>query len=432
MEKDIIREFLKNNMQENYFYLECLENNLKKIDEKGFRLLNNEKVLKALERKKLTKEQYREKIEKFLDKRVKGKVKFRDVVQINYDNGAIIKILDSKYFEYPLISRSDDEIDVIDISKNIKCKILIGLMVNFETLFNDLLNYLIPKRINVFFDKKNKDKEKEGSSVPFIEILENPTKDFKQYVIEKQIEKLSYNVIESIEKIIDKLKLKDYYNEHKDLVNKFYEAYYRRNVIIHNSGKVNQTYLIKTNQTENDIKIGTTLEMTNDYIKNAEKVIEDYGCLIYCIFGSMLSDEDRQEYYNSFNRYAVTQEMLGKYETALFYLKLIKKFIKTGSASSLMCNFDICNCKKHLGDTAYKKEIEKMDCSALGGLYKVCKELLLDNYDNVMNLLEFYYPKEIKKEQIQNMPIFADFRNTDYYQQFIDKHSDEFYKIEEA
>lgn len=418
MQKDILKDFLKGNVLETCFYLECLENSIKKIDDKSFRLKNTEKVLNAVNLNGVTRAEFDEHIKKFLNKSVNGKVRFRDVVQIVYEEGSsYIKVLDNDYFWYPLIEKEYE----YDLQDNIKGKILIGLMINFETLFNNMLNYLIPKKIELFFDSKDQ------GSVLFSEILQNPNKDFKQFVIEKQIEKLSYDVIESIEKLVRKLKLDDFYfKENGDLVKEFYEVYYRRNVIIHNAGKVNQLYLIKTKQTEEDVKIGTKLELTDEYIKHAEDICNDYGCMIYAMFGKILSSEDKKEYYYYLAEYALSQSKLKHWEDSKFNFELLKRFDNSLSAQCYEYNLEILNCKKHLGDKSYLKDVSNMDVSALSGIYKVSKELLLDNYDQVLELLDFYYPKEITNSQILLLPIFDDFRNSTQYKEFVKAHNGEF------
>ena len=370
---------------------------------------------------------------KFLDKSVKGKVKFKEILDIKLeDNKPLILVKNKKYFIYPLVQRDP----IFDIDDNIKGKIIIGIMINFETLFNNMLRHIMPKRTELFFGEKDKDKEKEqGGSVSYTEILNNPTKDFKQYVIDKQVEKLSYDVIESIEKLVNKLKLKDFYfKDNEKLVKEFYELYYRRNVIIHNAGKVNQLYLMKTGKTEEDIAIGTQLENSDKYIKHAIDVCNNFGYLIYSMFGKTLDAEDKEEYFYHLGEYGLALSTKGKWEDSKFIFELLLKFDNRSSAQSYEYRFDLLNCKKHLGDKSYIKETNEMDVSALNGLYKICKELLLDNSQKVLEMLNFYYPKEISNGQIENLPIFADFRGSKEYEEFVKKHNGEFsyYEIEEA
>ena len=412
--EQFLYEFMRDINLESAFYIECLGNQIKRLDKRGRQLQNDIKLITALGKVKNVKseEEFLMGVQDFLDSCVVGKLKFKNVVDLKWVKGKpVVKYIKPEYFAK--IDSSDKE-DRQRLDENIKQKILIGLMINFETLFTKVISYLMPKRHENFFSNSG-----EGNGIPVLEILNNPEKDFKQYVIDMQVEKLCYDIIGTIESLVQRLNLqKFYFEKHGKLVEEFYEVYYRRNLIIHNNSIVNRLYLKKLKKDESYLKIGTKLELSDEYIENSKEICLKFGCLMYAMLGKMLEDKDKEEYYAYINSYAFALLKQKNWSLGLFMCELLQEFSCTNNEERLVCAMNTLNCKKHVKDATYKKLAEELDVSACRPIYVVGKELLLNNNKNVYTLLKEFYPAQISKNEIQTWPIFYDFKETEEFKKF--------------
>ena len=83
--------------------------------------------------------------------------------------------------------------------------------------------------------------------------------------------------------------------------------------------------------------------------------------------------------------------------------------------------------KKHiLGLEAIKEEIEGLDISGTESLYQIAKELLLENNERITQKLEACYPTTYNSHMICTWPIFVEYRKTDEYKAFQDRHREDF------
>ena len=79
-----------------------------------------------------------------------------------------------------------------------------------------------------------------------------------------------------------------------------------------------------------------------------------------------------------------------------------------------------------------KEAIDKFDVSGMETLYLLAKDLLLENYQNVLEELEEVFDERITVDCVECWPIFADFRKTEEYTKFVEKHSSDFLDFKTA
>lgn len=323
MEKDILRKLIIANRNESNFYIACLQKQIDSLEKENSKLKNDHKVLNFIKQNKnLDNDKFNEKLEVFYNKKVNKNLTFRDAIDIvKKDSGKIfINIKNKMVFTEKLIFPHYQ--DNFDLSENIYNKLIIAYMINFENFFNDILKYFIHVKQSLFFTKGNKDQV-----ITYDEILNNPTKDFKEFIINKQLEKLSYDIIETINSFIKKMKYEEYIQTNFfDLKKDFYELYYRRNIIIHNDGIINEIYVNKTGIDESKYKIGSKIKTTNKYVKKAEHICNNFACLIYAIFGSLIDKDSKDKYYNNLDIYSFALLQHNQWEDALITQKLLLKF----------------------------------------------------------------------------------------------------------
>lgn len=89
-----------------------------------------------------------------------------------------------------------------------------------------------------------------------------------------------------------------------------------------------------------------------------------------------------------------------------------------------MFRINYINALKQQGkDILVKKELEGLDVSIATDDYKIAKLCLEDRNEEVYKALNTNYPNVYSAELVRDWPIFINFRETNYYQKFIEEHS---------
>ncbi len=430
--------FIDSNKEEFFIFKYIIERCIREVDDLEKKLKNNNQlqnflysILDIKDRELL-----KEKLNLFYETKIDENLTFKDIIKIKIykENKISVQFLQdkSKYFNKNKFIY-EYNLDVIPISKkfiessfafdnNLKeiidkyfPKMIVIFIMHFETFFSELLKFIVSKNDNFLFEKWQHGTE---PTLTYSEILKNPTQDWKEYIIDRQINKLTYDIIQSIDKLIKFTKTESFIQTNfPDLESTFKEIYYRRNLIIHNNSIVNEGY--KNNIGLKDSNIGQKLTTDLDYVFKSFKTCNKFAYLLYAIFGKKLTKEDKTHYYHILDDYAFI-ELLKKsnWEEALFVYKLLLEFYSIDNANKLNYIFNIYNCQKHLNDLSYKDELLKIDISANDIIYKIGKHLLLDDNEEVYKLLMDYYPHYINDFQILEWPIFIDFRETEEFLKF--------------
>lgn len=76
------------------------------------------------------------------------------------------------------------------------------------------------------------------------------------------------------------------------------EAFQRRNVIVHNAGRVSKRYLVETAEPASDLKVGELLPVSDDYLRRALDELDAFGTLLLIgAFSKWEPDEDETARY---------------------------------------------------------------------------------------------------------------------------------------
>lgn len=136
---------------------------------------------------------------------------------------------------------------------------LLALIIVFEETISGIFECLINKYPNAYLKDK---------TMTYSQLLEMDTniESLKDFLIKKEVEEIMrqninywYDLLNKNHKINLEI-LNDYYDN-------FIEIYYRRNIIVHNNGIVNNTYLQGVNNT--DLKSGQSLHIDKEYMEKA-------------------------------------------------------------------------------------------------------------------------------------------------------------------
>lgn len=213
----------------------------------------------------------------------------------------------------------------------------------------------------------------------------------------------------------------------KYIQDEFEEIYYRRNLFIHNNGNVNSIYLsnVKDKFTK-DIKVDQRLATDDIYLRHAINMLYKIVCTLFY--------ETQVEYNAKYDKWIeglgnIAFDLLNNknYEVAeQIYLSLsnCKHFCFKDKA---MFKINYINSLKQLSKMKeVEKELESFDVTIATTDFKIAKLCLEDNNEEVYNLLQETYPTSYSADQIRDWPIFINFRETEFYQQFVQEHQTDF------
>lgn len=212
----------------------------------------------------------------------------------------------------------------------------------------------------------------------------------------------------------------------KDEILELKEIYARRNILVHNSGRVNETYINCVPKTK--YALGTQLDATEDYLDRAFEVIK-IVIFILNIAAVIFEKENKEDYlYNVFGQAFIELSQKQYSISKVVFLSLANN----KDANQEIRNMSQVNCwiaKRELeGKESICKEVEGFDVSALDPTFKIAKETLLENYDRVNSMLEAFCKNENKGffSAIKEWPLFMHYRETEQYKAFAALHKEEF------
>ena len=293
-------------------------------------------------------------------------------------------------------------------------KTIVNCLQIFEEYFSSILKTLISIKPEAYFYDK---------TIKYSSLINKNIEELTSELINQEADKLMYAVSETIEKAnqVHKLKLE----KHQDVWNAYMELDLRRNIIVHNEGKVNQQYLEGLPEKYEKSKEGTRLICDDVYvIKSIESLIK-FAYLLYYL----ISDgEDELSFLDSIAFDFLNSE---KWDIALFSYDLLLAIPTLSNVEKTIYRINRLNAKKHIeGIESVKKELERLDVSGMENRYVIAKKLLLEEHKDVNELLKLDYPESFDFHMIQTWPIFIEYRKSDEYKDFINEHQTEYAKYE--
>lgn len=158
---------------------------------------------------------------------------------------------------------------------------LIAALHAFEVYISDLVTFVyldFPQKVFGVGGEKNEIPEK----ISTIILDSQDKKEIIERIVEEKIRGLFYgNLSDLFLKDRAKLELGNLFkNDNSVLIDRFTEISARRNIYVHNGGKVDRKYIRETKLTNN--KIGTIIKINSDYLKDAINIMSQIAKLITC------------------------------------------------------------------------------------------------------------------------------------------------------
>lgn len=203
------------------------------------------------------------------------------------------------------------------------------------------------------------------------------------------------------------------------------EIYSRRNIIVHNSGRVNSIYLSEV--PDSDAGIGDMLHVDLEYLDNAFTTIKT---IVFCIMieaTKLLNKDKRSEYIESVFNFAFEKLSNKEYCLCRKVFAEIEQRPEADAITKCMSKVNYWISENEMGNGEdIRSEIEAFDVSALNEQFALAKVTLLGDYDCAITIIENLFPNSIGMHELENWPLFINLRNSEQYLLFKQKHPEEF------
>ncbi len=327
----------------------------------------------------------------YINKNYKNKTNFSPVeAKRKYDN--------IKKYEYILIE-----------------SILSHIVVSFENYLSDIYRILLTSTPLVYF---------ENQTILLADVFKDNFHEAIFDKLESEINNKMRNSLDALEHISKKEEIN--INRYGNILDEFKEVYYRRNAYVHTMGCANKDYMKKVNKKFlKNVFENEALVCDDTYLSNAIIVL----CkLIFSIAYELLVKLDVSgEKINIIADYFFEKMKNKEYELAKYVYYALSQYKSLAFNFRTIYRINYINAVKQLNDfETVNKELSELDISIATDNFKIAKECLSNNYEAAYKMLEETYPKSFDAVAIREWPIFIDFRETEFYEKFVEKHKDDF------
>ena len=289
------------------------------------------------------------------------------------------------------------------------------LLVKYEEALSGIYRFLLEAYPQAYLS---------GKSITYAELvsIESNIEEIKEKFIDKEIDEFMRLPISDWYKSFETKQKAKFEFKNGDF-EKFKEVYYRRNLIVHNQGIVNEIY--KNSVADCTVEIGTRLEVDEEYLNNAFSFTKKI--LIGTIWGLRKIADDIEDLNDYLFGYGYDCMKMEKWYIAEYIYEMLITD-KKQKEIDIMCeqiNMWI-SIKNGKGLSEIRSEVEGLDVSAMQRQFSVAKYALMDDFDKVNEYLEETINKDIPAWCVDEWPLFKQYRSSSQYQDFVNSHKDLF------
>lgn len=322
-----------------------------------------------------------------------------------------------KYAKYELdpIIANRKVISLFEQPEILKDSVLIMLLIKYENIISEIYKKLLKSFPNAYLKEK---------SITYSElILMNSNIDeIKKAFIESEIDEFMRRPLKEWYVIFEqKHKLNFEFGEEFEY---FKEIYYRRNIVVHNKGFANSSYISGVAE-KYKCDLGTRLKPTEEYLQNA------FDCtrivLVETFLGITKLAEDKEDIISNMFLLGYDYMQKGKWKVSKYIFNALNR-LEEQSDADRWCNTVnyYISCKNMEGTDSIRKEVEKMDTSLMKPRLAIAKPALLDDFFTVSSILEMIIGNDISVNEVKTWPLLLQYRGSVEYTEFINKHTDLF------
>lgn len=341
--------------------------------------------------------------------------KFKEV----FDGDIVVEIDDDKKISFDIKGDSTSLNKAFEIMGKTQAQIqllyknsLISLLSSVEWYFSQILHF--------HFDKypDNAGINKKSLTLEDLKTFET-VRDAERFLVDQKIESILRGSFKDWVQVLKNdlnLKLKFLDSYYDDLT----EIYQRRNLLVHNGGKVNSIYLSKISKShKSEFNIDDKLTVEKEYLENA---IDQFH-LIFILIASELWQKLEPE-----------SEHRGKYLMDLGYDYLVKnnwtvsktanEFLMTddkmpvASKTAAQLNSWLCD-KNNVGKEKAFELYKDVDYSDKSLLFQVALNALKDEQEFcIKNFGQLLKSEDLLPEDLMTFPIFEEIRQEENFKEF--------------
>ena len=366
---------------------------------------------------------HKEEDPKCMSKSEKKFIKEELIIMEEDDNGGVQYKLNNqekyigKYEVDPIIAERNYS-SLIDQPEILNNSVIIMLLIRYESIISNIYKELLIAFPNAYLKDKsitydklisfNSDIEEIKRAFIDSEIDEFMRKPLKEwYITFEQKHKLHFNLNDEFEN--------------------FKEIYYRRNVIVHNQGRANSSYINGVSE-KYICEIGKKLSPTKDYLLNAIDCTRIV--VVETFLGLIKISADKTEIIDSLFTIGFKYMMEEKWTVSKYIYNALMTLDGQNDAS-MWCNkvnYFVC-CKNIDGIDSIRPKVEKEDTSLMGERLAIGKPALLNDFSEVTRILENILGKEISVNDVKTWPMFIQYRESSEYQKLVERYR-ELFEIE--
>lgn len=277
---------------------------------------------------------------------------------------------------------------------------------------------MIAKLLRCDFQKHPNRMSLENKTVTYkmLEMSES-IEDVKDYLIEEEVISIMYKSINDwIEYLKKKVKLKlEYASESLPILN---EIMARRNLIVHNEGKVNSIYINIVSKNNNAFKIGDVLFVDKKYIDNTINTLELVGVSIIVEMWINESAKKKDEIDKLLSIIYEEYLIFEKWEQAKILYEICLDSKKMRIADELLCKINRWQCFKWLDQyDKISSELDEIDLSGSNPKYILGVLALQDKFEEFFRYLS--KQSEIGEDELKEWPLFRKIRESKEYFEFL-------------
>lgn len=307
---------------------------------------------------------------------------------------------------------SEKYIDIVNNEDMLLNSVIIQLVIILEEYFTNLFDFLVWKFQGLYLSGKMVSYE----NLP-MEI--SSKKDIIRILANDELDRLmKQGVLSCISKLEKDHKIPKLETKTKEDLTELINA---RNIVVHNARRVDKIFLANTG--EKKLELNSRLNIDENYIYNCFEIIHRTITHISMSLVKLIDESDKDNLLKSVQSDAFSNMQYKKWKIALNEYSYLSKYDEKGSELNVLNKVNSWICRKNLcGVENIRDEVLVFDFTLFDDQYNMAKCFLLDDYENGMQFLETLFPKSITKHDLENWPLFNQFRQTEYYNIFRKDH----------
>lgn len=298
-------------------------------------------------------------------------------------------------------------------------------LINLVTAFEVLISKIFKIHLTKGFASLN------SKTITISELLRyNSLEDAKKSVIEDEVKNIMFSsVVDWFIYFSKKMNINcQYYNDNQ---NEVFEIFARRNLMVHNSGYINDIYLHAIDEKLRvDLVVGEKIKLGKSYLQKSLKQLSILGYQLIIMNAAKHKELNDELVKYIINEVLFTYHVKNReWDLSANMYKFLMVNCELSASDRLLCQMNYWMSMKW--DNKYsevKNEIVEADFSDKSSIFQLCRLALVEDDEKFYEKLIFFIENEnvgdweIGIEQFLEWPIFNDYKAKEYYLNIINQY----------